>query len=336
MPPSQPIALNLATVVHRLLTNPRGWEIEALRSELGIADRTYRKYRQLLQEEFFPLIRRGQGLVQEVQEGSARFLRIVEPSSEPDQVAGMLNRLTAHHLARQVLGFMGQGEGRSALDEAFHSFWQRTRAGKRFPLLNRIQRDLDRLFHYVPDAPKDYSAHDEVLGVVLESLVRSQQLRMLYESAAQGPKEHTIEPLTLAMYRSGLHLFARYAGHKRVYNFVVDRIQEAELLDTTFEYPSTATYSPQRFTQSSFGIFFQDRAPDRAMTKVELVFADQRWLKLFLRERQWVTGQAFREQKDGRLRMTFSTPCMTEVWPWIRSFGDDVQVISPKSSPPAE
>tara|TARA_R110002072_G_scaffold121438_3_gene255242 strand:+ start:4271 stop:4450 length:180 start_codon:yes stop_codon:yes gene_type:complete len=42
VPPSRPIALNLATIVHRLLTRPRGWEIEDLRAELEIADRTYR------------------------------------------------------------------------------------------------------------------------------------------------------------------------------------------------------------------------------------------------------------------------------------------------------
>ena len=66
MAPSKPIALNPATIVHRLLTNARGWEVQDLCDELEIADRTYRKYRQLLQEEFLPLIRRGKGLVQEV------------------------------------------------------------------------------------------------------------------------------------------------------------------------------------------------------------------------------------------------------------------------------
>ena len=329
MPPSMPIALNLATIVHRLLTHARGWEVEDLCDELEIADRTYRKYRQLLQEEFLPLIRRGRGLVQELQDGSTRYLRIVEPAPDGEQVAGVLHRLTAHHLARQVLGFMGQPEGRSALDEAFERFWSKTRAGKRFPVLGRIQRDLNRLFHFVPDAPKDYSAHDEILAIVLESLVCSRQLRMVYESAAQGAKEHTIEPLTLAMYRSGLHLFARYAGHKRVYNFVVDRIAEAELLGVAFDYPPTSAYSPERFTQSSFGIYFQDRAAGRGKTDVELVFANKRWLKLYLQERRWAAGQAFSELRDGRLRMTVSTSSMVEVWPWIRQFGDDVTVESP-------
>ena len=328
MAPSKPIALNLATIVHRLMSNPRGWEVQDLCDELEIADRTYRKYRQLLQEEFFPLIRRGKGLVQEVQEGSTRYLRIVESTPEPDELVGVLNRLTAHHLARQVLGFLGQEEGHNALEEAFQAFWARTRTGKRYPILTRIQRDLDRLFHFVPDAPKNYSCHEEILGLVLESLVCSHQLRMVYDSAAQGSKEHTIEPLTLAMYRSGLHLFARYAGHKRIYNFVVDRIQEAEILDSRFDYPTSTAYKPERFTKASFGIFFRDGRGGSG-ADVNLIFANKRWLKLYLQERQWAPGQAFEELKDGRLRMTFATPSMIEVWPWIRRFGEDVEVVAP-------
>jgi len=44
----EPIALNLARIVHRLLVSPRGWRKEALCDELDIAPRTYRKYKLLL------------------------------------------------------------------------------------------------------------------------------------------------------------------------------------------------------------------------------------------------------------------------------------------------
>lgn len=333
MAPSRPIALNLATLVHRLVTNPRGWEVRALCDELEIADRTYRKYRQLLQEEFFPFIRRGRSLVQEVHEGDARFLRLEEPSSEPSETAALLQRLTAHHLARRVLGFLGHRSGGEALEAAFEGFWSKSRVGKRFPRVTRLQRDLDRLFHYVPDAPKDYARHEQVLGLVLEALVESRSLRMVYESAARGPQEHEIEPLTLALYRSGLHLFARYSGKKRVYNFVVDRIQSVELLERSFDYPSERQYSPERFTRSSFGIFFQDRAGQGERVAVELVFKRRRWLQLYLKERQWAPDQRFEELAGGRLRMTFTTQSMIEVWPWIRQFGADVQVLAPGEPP---
>lgn len=314
--------------MHRLLTNPRGWEVADLCEELEIADRTYRKYRQVLQDEFFPWIRRGRSQVEEVQEGSARYLRLNERRTEPDEVAALMARLSAHHLARRVLDFLGRGEAKTALEDAFHAFWDRARMRKRFPMLPRLQHDLDRLFHFVPDAPKDYSAHDEVIGVVLECLVSSHRLRMHYESAAQGIKEHAVEPLTLALYRGGLHLFARYAGKKRVYNFVVDRIHEVEALDEAFTYPTEAEYSPDKFTRNSFGIFFRGRSKS-PLTSVELVFADKPWLKLYLRERQWAPKQRFEDLRDGRLRLTFEVSSMVEVWAWIRQFGEDVRVVAP-------
>ena len=76
---------------------------------------------------------------------------------------------------------------------------------------------MDRLFYYVPDAPKDYSGKGKALNAILVGLVEHRRLAMTYESASTGRKEHEIEPLTLALYRGGLHIFARYPGKKRVY-----------------------------------------------------------------------------------------------------------------------
>ncbi|MCA8921618.1 MAG: WYL domain-containing protein [Planctomycetes bacterium] len=324
-----PIALNLATIVHRLLTHSRGWRVADLCAELEIADRTYRKYRQLLQEQFFPLIDGGVSQVQEVLDGETRYLRLVRPEQQRPPVAALLLKLTAHQLALRVLTFLGQNEGHAALEEAFEAFWSEARAGGGYSQLTRIRRDLDRLFHFVPDAPKDYTARADLLATVLEALIDSRRLCMRYTSAAQGAKEHEVEPLTLAMYRGGLHLFARYAGRTRVYNFVVDRIESARLLETVFPYPAPRDYHPQRFTEAAFGIFFRDQDAAKTTTEVELVFANEPWLKLYLQERQWAEGQSFRELEDGRLRMCFKTPSMVEVWPWIRRFGEDVEVVRP-------
>lgn len=47
-------ARNISTIVYRLLDEPEGLSVVALQQELGIADRTYRKYRAFLQYEFEP------------------------------------------------------------------------------------------------------------------------------------------------------------------------------------------------------------------------------------------------------------------------------------------
>lgn len=76
-------ALNLATIVLRLAQHPRGWRVDDLCAELEIKPRTYRKYRQVLQEQFRPFFREGVSLVQEVSEPGGRYLRLVEPLPPP-------------------------------------------------------------------------------------------------------------------------------------------------------------------------------------------------------------------------------------------------------------
>src|SRR5579872_2998547 len=67
--PDDPFSLNLARIVFRLMTSPRGWDVRGLKRELRISDRTYRKYRKTLQDRFVPLFNgKGQTLVREVSE----------------------------------------------------------------------------------------------------------------------------------------------------------------------------------------------------------------------------------------------------------------------------
>ena len=53
---------NIARILHRLMTSPRGWPIKALKQELGIEARTYRDYRAFLEGLSF-LQHEGQPLI---------------------------------------------------------------------------------------------------------------------------------------------------------------------------------------------------------------------------------------------------------------------------------
>lgn len=320
-------ALNLATIVLRLQANPRGWRVEDLCEELGIAARTYRKYRKLLQDGFVPFFRRGSSLVQEVVEADGRYLRLVEPDLGDGEVTQLLTRMTAHHLARSALESLRDRELTAALDDAFAAAWTRvTRRGGRD--LRHLALDLDRLLHYVPDAPKDYSGQHAQLTTLVGCLMRHQRIKVRYAAASSEEREHELEPLTLALFRGGLHLLARYGGSEKVYNFVVDRMRAVEPLPEHFDYPDRRRYRPERFTEDAFGIFFQDRPGPRH--RVELVFANLRWLKVYLQERRWHPTQSFRERKDGKLELRFDVASLVEVEGWVRQFGPDVEVKAPK------
>lgn len=318
-------ALNLARIVHRLLVDPRGWSVDGIEEELEIQPRTYRKYRKALQDEFAPFLSRdGTPLIAEVKSGAKRYLKLIETPSTDYSEASFAGRIASMYLASQLLHFLRQTPVHDAFGEIFEEF--RSRFQDR-PFVQRQLRNVDRLFFAVPFAPKDYTQKGPVLDTLLNAMILCHRIELTYQSTARSEAvTDTMEPLSLVSYRSGLYLYARYAGGERIYIYSVDRIASVRRLGETFHYPPPEEYSPQQMSQGSFGIF---QSTSSENVEVELIFANIEWLQRDLTERHWHPTQRFEKLDDGRLQLTFVVPSMTEVWPWIRSFGEDVEVVKP-------
>ena len=325
MPTETPIALNLARLLHRLLVNPRGWRVDLLQDELDIRPRTYRKYRGLLRDHLEPLIDPGgRWRVVEVQDGGVRYLRLRVEEVAAEEGPGFLGRIAGLWLARQVLDFAGD----SSLADAARSAWSELRDGiedKTF-YLGHLLLNTDRMVHLVPDAPKDYAGREQAIERLLHGLFFTRRVAFEYTSAQGRTRTQVVCPLTLVMWRSGLYLVGAYQAAGKPYLFAVDRMGEVRDQGDRFRYPSARDYDPQKLFEGSFGIW---QEPGAAPTEVELRFASDLWLHRYLRERTWHPSQRWRELEDGRLEMTFTVTSMVEVWPWIRSFGHDVEVVRP-------
>lgn len=321
-----PVALNLARLVHRLLVDPRGWRVDQLMEELEIRPRTYRKYRTLLRDHFEHRIDpSGRWRIVEVGEGTVRYLRLRPDDGPAERAPGFLGRVAAYWLVRDVFRFAGGGD----IAEAFEDGWEDLLDGveDKSLYLGRLLRNTDRMLHFVQDAPKDYSGHEETISTLLSTLFFVRKVRFTYASG-DGSRLRTsvVCPLTLVMWRSALYLVGVFEPGGKAYVFAVDRMRDVRSEGERFAYPSPDDYNPARLFEGSFGIW-QD--PDATPTDVELLFADQPWLHRYLRERTWHPSQSFEELDDGRLRMIFTVTTMVEVWPWVRQFGDDVEVVRP-------
>ncbi len=102
--------MNLALIVSHLLTHPRGWRVDQLKDELGIADRTYRKYRRVLMHEFPPFQRRdGSSSLCEVKDGKYTYLRIVPDPETATTGKQFSSKLAALLLARSALAQVAGG-----------------------------------------------------------------------------------------------------------------------------------------------------------------------------------------------------------------------------------
>lgn len=325
--PEDPIALNMARIVHRLMTSPRGWRVDLLCEELGIAERTYRKYRRLLQNDF-PGFRRvdGKTMVQQVREEDGQYLRVVgAASSSFEGQFEFLKQVSALHLARQMFHVAGQTDFKEAMED----LWERWKLESPTMSLvfSQLLQHADRMIVHQPFAPKDYGDQQPLLRLLLTALLNSQVIEVVYWSASRNREAtYQLEPLTLLSWQSGLYLLARRHGQKKVRTFSVDRMLDVLPLDVHFDYPGTDDYDPRKFTEGSFGLFVEDGG--RRHT-VELLFADIPWLKANISERMWHPSQSLREEKDGQLRLRFRVSSLVEVAPWVRTFGKAVKVVGP-------
>jgi len=298
-------------------------------SELGIKDRTYRKYRKVLIEQFQPFMNgSGESNLREVADGEAKYLRLVFGDEVKLYDSTFVSRVAALHYSQQLLGFVGQTTIGAASNELMTDFRSRVREKKQF--IDEVLGNVDRMFFQLPDAPKDYSTKNLVIRDLMDCLIFRRAILMNYTSASFKDLSVELEPYTLAVHRSALYLIGKGTDDDvRIY--AVDRILSVEKLRRRFDYPRAADYDPARYTEGSFGIF---RSDSKVLIHFELIFDDERWLKLYISERHWHPTQVLEPLEDGRLRLTFSVNTDVEVWPWIRQFGDRVQVILPKPSQP--
>lgn len=329
--PDSPLSLNLACIVFRLMTHPQGWQVDDLKRSLGIADRTYRKYRAVLVDHFDHLWDAdGRTLLVEERDGDARFLRLRDTFRDGDDeraledLPGFAARVVALELARQALAFLaptGIGRDLGAFQQEFLA-----QVKDRTYVFHSLLRHLDRKVCYAGDAPKDYAPHGATIRTLIRGLLDGHRLEITHRSLDGLGTPTVVEPLTLLVWRGALYLVARYKGSRKFYYLSVDRITAARCTRETFRYPSPQDYRPESLLEGHFGIF---REPDARAREVELLFPDQRWLKLYLRERKWHPTQEFHELPDGGLRMTFTVTSLEEVRTWVRGFGPDVQVVRP-------
>ena len=321
--PDHPIALNLARIIVYLMTHPRGWRVDQMMDDLGIKDRTYRKYRSLLHRYFDTLIYPGAGFqIREVQMEEGRFLRMIEEGPGEEEKLDFMGRMVSLYMARSIFSFLRETDLYSAVDHIFGEMLSGVK--DRAFIRDHVFRNMDRMLYYIAEAPKDYSKHGKVIRDLLLALFYRRRIEIAYKSPYNEETNRILEPLTLILYKNGLYLVAQFPDSGARYTFAVDRIRNVTRKPERFQYPSD--YSPEEFTDGCFGIF-REKKPKPV--KFEILFKDDKWLKAYLQERKWHPTQHFQNMKDGRLRMTFTVKSDKEVWPWVRSFGNDAEVAKP-------
>lgn len=109
---------------------------------------------------------------------------------------------------------------------------------------------------------------------------------------------------------------------KALRTFKIERIRSATLTSERYEIPDD--FDPDRYLAHSWGIWSSEGTPTE---EVRLRFDAS--IARRAREATWHPSQRVVELQGGGIEMTFTVAGIIEIRPWILSWGDGVEVLSP-------
>lgn len=164
----------------------------------------------------------------------------------------------------------------------------------------------------------------DMLVVVHRALIERRQIKIVYATGSRDGEvsERIVEPYHIMPYGRSWHLIALDHRREEVLQFKVDRVKEADLLDTSYTVPSD--FDVNAYLGDAWGIM---RGAAAAVETVVLLFEPEagRWVA----EEQWHHSQASETLPDGCVQMTFRVGITPEMVRWLMSYGERVRVVEP-------
>lgn len=289
------------------LQEPGGANAYDLMARFGLDDRTLRRYIADLRSLGLPLEAEGRG--------PDRRLWMAA-SYRRQRVQVNLLEMISLKFGRSAFRFL-EGTGFAEdMDEALEAFT--TLGGSTIATAG----DIDRKFVAVPEHRKDHTRDADLIDEVLSAVVYQNPATAFYAKVGGTTRRYHLEPLTLAIYKQGLYLFARDTGAEgRIKTFAIDRFRSfRRARGEHFEYPDD--YDPQGLFANSFGII--------GGRPREVVLRFHRRVAPYIQERVWHPSQELTRQPDGSLQLTMQVGIAAELTSWVMSFGPDVHVQAPE------
>lgn len=324
---TDPISLNLARIVHRLMTDARGWRLDRLEAELGVKAGARKKYVRRLREEFAPFSGVDGGpRVEVVREDDGPYLRLVGSSGISAESDSGIATIAAIHLVSRLARHLDGTPLAEAVDTVYGDVRARTKDA-RFVYRDLLQ-DIDRKLYCAPDAEKAYAGQADTLRTVLRSVIYRHPIAFSYRRATTGALTRvSLHPLTLLSARGSLYVAGREFPQRTPTKFELSRIEGPIEEDRSrrFRYPDATDYHPSSLVEGSFGVFTTD-GPEQT---VRVVFAAVPWLRRILEERRWHDTQKLTVLPDGRVELVFRVRSLVGAGTWLFGLADFIEELEP-------
>lgn len=168
-------------------------------------------------------------------------------------------------------------------------------------------------------------AHRQTMLTLLHrALAERRQVRIAYATGSRTGEvtKRVVEPYHLMAYGRSWHLIAHDHRRGEVLQFKVDRVQEAEILDTT--YTVSQDFDLDTYLGNAWGLM---RGAAGEPERVVLEFEPEagRWVA----EETWHKSQVNEVLPDGRVRVSFHVGITPEMVNWLLYYGSRVAVLEP-------
>lgn len=165
-----------------------------------------------------------------------------------------------------------------------------------------------------------------VLRELTEAWRRKKRAKIRYmASGATARSFREIDVYTIHPYRLGrtIHVIAYDHSKNDIRSFRLDRIEDVQALSEQYVIPDDFHISD--YLQHSWGVWTGDQEPELVRLRFAPAVARR------VQESTWHQSETTSEEPDGSLIWEARIAEPREMYPWIRGWGPDVEVLEPQS-----
>ncbi|MCR4407427.1 MAG: WYL domain-containing protein [Anaerolineae bacterium] len=172
--------------------------------------------------------------------------------------------------------------------------------------------------------------HDPVYLEVLETLTRAwsqgQMVHLWHRHENGQVYEYDFAPYFIEPYAVGqtAHVIGWREPPGAVRTLKLERIQRIELIKPSKPYAIPADFDPREKLADAWGIWYTEAEPAQVVLKFHPRVAQR------VRETRWHRSEQVEELPDGFLLWRARIAEPQEMFPWIRGWGADVEVLAPQ------
>ena len=210
------------------------------------------------------------------------------------------------------------------------------------PVAAQLAVTYDKLKHLLPDkvtidpalvfnkfsfqhAPSR-SIDTTIWQAVVRALLHQDVVSITYSShRSSKPKQHVMHPYHAANIEGEWYVFGYSERWDDIVQYAIGRIVAVELAGRTFTIPETVDI-PKLLTARTGR--FVETENEKTWT-LRLRFAPA--VATYISERTWHPQQQLKRRRDGSIDLAFPVNTFIGIISWILGFGEDVEVLGPKS-----